>query len=121
MDNVIACCSGWSYSSNPNPAQTVTDSQFEKILIELNLHIIIALPTHQWVTHIPRPWTLSLPQRGSEALREDTQRGSSATDLTVGQIFLKLPHAVANNPYLPVPCSFIIHWVLCVLNDPARA
>ena len=38
---------------------------------------------------------------------------------------LKLPqlHDIANNPYLPVQCSLlnIIHWVLCVLNDPARA
>ena len=35
---------------------------------------------------------------------------------------LKLPqlHDIANDPYLPVQCSFI-HWVLCVLNDPARA
>ena len=69
------------------------------------------MPTHQWVTQIPRPWTLPLPQRGSEALRQVTQMAK----------YFKLPHAVANNPYLPVSCSFIIHWVLCVVNDPARA
>ena len=51
--------------SNPNPAHTVTDSQFEKILIELYI-IITALPTHQWVTQILRPWTLSLPPTGTE-------------------------------------------------------
>ena len=45
-------------SSNPSPAHTITDSQVE------NSFTIIAPLTHQWVTQIPKPWTLSLPPTG---------------------------------------------------------
>ena len=45
----------------------------------------IAPPTHQWVTQIPRPWTVPASNGDREVLTEVTRRGSSATDLSVGQ------------------------------------
>ena len=42
----------------------------------------------------------------SEALSEVTRRGSSATDLFIGQNS-KLPHLQDNRHYLPVQCSLL--------------
>ena len=60
-------------SSNPNPAHTVTDSQFEKILIELNLHS----PAHASVgdSDSEAMDTPPAPNGDQEALSEVTRRG----------------------------------------------